>query len=293
MRILADPLADLSQTPLPAFEITRASPVTAPVIFASPHSGAHYPQAMRAQLRVPISDLRRTEDAFVDELYDAAPELGSVMIVGLYGRAYVDLNRDARELDAEMFADGLPRTAGMPSARVKAGLGCLPRVGASGRAIYSAPLSQQEGAFRLSHVHDRYHEALRTEIETLKQTWSDVYIIDCHSMPSRQPGRPSMPDIVLGDRFGSSCSARLTSMVERVFRREGLTVARNAPYAGGYTTRRYGRPRRGTHVLQIEINRGLYMDEVKIKKSRGFQALKQQVSGLIEEIQSLVLSESG
>lgn len=293
MRILADPLATTSQAPVPAFEITRARPVSAPVIFASPHSGAHYPPSMRAQLSVPISDLRRTEDAFVDELYDAAPELGSVLLSGTYARAYVDLNRDARELDVEMFADGPPRTAGMPSARVKAGLGCLPKVGASGRPIYSAPISQQEGAFRLTHVHDRYHQALRAEIETLKQTWSDVFIIDCHSMPSRQPGRPNMPDIVLGDRFGSSCSARLTSMVERYFRRENLSVARNAPYAGGYTTRRYGRPRRGTHVLQIEINRGLYMDELKIKKSRGFQTLKRQLTGLVEGVQSLAIAENG
>lgn len=292
MRILASSLADTPQSSVAAFEIVRAAPVTAPVIFASPHSGAHYPSTMRAQLSVPLSDLRRTEDAFVDELYGAASDLGSVAIKGLYARAYVDLNRDARELDAEMFEDGPPRTAGMPSARVKAGLGCLPRVGASGRQIYAAPISTQEGAFRLTHVHDRYHHALRGEVDALKQDWSDVFIIDCHSMPSRQPGRPNIPDIVLGDRFGSSCTARLTSVVERFFRRQNLSVARNAPYAGGYTTRRYGRPRRGTHVLQIEINRGLYMDELKIRKSRGFETLQRQLTDLVQEIQALALSEN-
>lgn len=292
MRVVAENLPKLPEAVIPAFEIERGARVSAPVIFASPHSGCHYPQAMQDMLSVPLSDLRRTEDAFVDELYGEASALGSVQIRGNYGRAYVDLNRDARELDASMFKDGAPRVAGMPSARVKAGLGCLPRVGASGREIYAEPITKAEGAFRLTEVHDRYHAALQSEIEALKTDWSDIFVIDCHSMPSRQPGRSNMPDIVLGDRFGSSCSARLTSLVERYFRRQNLSVARNAPYAGGYTTRRYGRPRRGTHVLQIEINRALYMDEMSIEKSRGFAKLRTQLTELIQDIQDLALTEN-
>lgn len=276
-----------------AFQIERARPVKAPVIFASPHSGTHYPSEMQNNLSVPLSDLRRTEDAFVDELYRSAIDQGGVLIRAEYARTFVDLNRDARELDDSMFTDGLPRTAGMPSARVKAGLGCLPRVGASGRDIYRQLITRSEGERRLAQVHDAYHQALQAELDALKSDWADVFVIDCHSMPSRQPGRSSMPDIVLGDRFGSSCTGRLTSMVERSFRRDGLTVARNAPYAGGYTTRRYGRPRRGVHVLQIEINRSLYMDETEIEKSRGFATLQSQLSELVADILTLARQENG
>lgn len=293
MRATLDLPANSGETTLPAFEVARGRPLVAPVIFASPHSGSHYPAAMQANLSVPLSDLRRTEDAFVDGLYEPAIAQGAILIRATHARTYVDLNRDARELDAEMFVDGPPRTAGMPSARVKAGLGCLPRVGASGRDIYLNPLTRLEGAQRLEQVHDAYHQALQAEIEALKPNWSDIFVIDCHSMPSRQPGRASMPDIVLGDRFGSSCTPKLTSLVERQLRREGFTVARNAPYAGGYTTRKYGRPRRGVHVLQIEINRSLYMNELTIETTRGFDTLQAQLSDLSAEILTMARLENG
>lgn len=271
----------------------RGAPVLAPALFASPHSGGLYPPDMQAQLQVPVMDLRRTEDAFVDELFASVPAKGAVLVSANYARAYVDLNRDARELDVSMFDDGVPRTCGLPSARVEAGLGCLPRIGASGREIYARKLSRAEGARRLDHIHDGYHGTLGAELERLKLDWSDIVLIDCHSMPSVQPGRAGLADIVLGDRFGSSCDGALTGVVERRFRHHGLCVSRNAPYAGGYTTRRYGRPRRGVHVLQIEINRALYMDEVSIEKTASFDALGAILADVIDDIIAYALRENG
>lgn len=285
-------LAQLSRDLPPAFELRRANPLAAPVIFASPHSGSFYPADFQETLQVPLIDLRRTEDAFIDEVFADAVDQGAIQLSANYGRSYVDLNRDARELDANMFVDGTPLITGMQSARVKAGLGALPRVAASGQDISAAPITKAEGSFRLSHVHEAYHGTLSAELNVLKNDWSDIFLIDCHSMPSKQPGRSGLPDIVLGDRFGSSCSAKLTSVVERCFRRGGLTVTRNAPYAGGYTTRRYGRPKRGVHALQIEINRGLYLDEAYVSKSRGFVALQSQVKDVIIEVLNHALYEN-
>lgn len=268
----------------PAAEILRGLSKAAPILFASPHSGTLYPRDLTERLCLPLMNLRRTEDAFVDDLFAAAPEFGATLMTANYARSYVDLNRDARELDPDMFSDGVPRVCGMPGTRVKAGLGCLPKVGSTGEVFYKAPLTKVEGLRRLQHVHDDYHEKLKGELERLMVDWPEAIMVDCHSMPSRQPGRPKMPDIVLGDRFGSSCSGRLTSLVERYFRRCGYSVARNAPYAGGYITRAYGRPKRGVHVLQIEINRGLYLDETAVEKGAGFVAVQQDMTGLIEAL---------
>ncbi|MEM9224986.1 MAG: N-formylglutamate amidohydrolase [Pseudomonadota bacterium] len=268
----------------PACDLLRPDKPGAPVVFASPHSGSIYPADLVDKLRVPLIDLRRTEDAFVDELFAHAPDAGASFLTANYARAYVDLNRDARELDANMFADGLPRQAGLPGVRVKAGLGCLPRIGAGAREIYATPITRIEGARRLDLIHDVYHQTLSHELSRLGQSAPETVLIDCHSMPSAQPGRGTAPDIVLGDRFGSSCTSKLTSLVERCFRQAGYSVSRNAPYAGGYTTRRYGRPRRGVHVLQIEVNRALYLDEQSVEKSYDFQETKRIIDSIIDAI---------
>ncbi len=270
--------------PVTAFTLSKPSTDPAPVIFSSPHSGAHYPDSFLKALRVPLMDLRRTEDAFVDQLVADGPAAGGILISATHARAFVDLNRDARELDPEMFADGLPGPSAAPSPRVKAGLGCFPKIGACGDAIYAKKLSADEGRFRLAQIHTPYHDAIQREIAALHQEFGCALLIDCHSMPSAQPGRPDLPDIVLGDRFGSSCTSQLTSLVERTFRGLGLTVSRNAPYAGGYTTRRYGRPKRHIHALQIEINRRLYMNEPDVKPGPGMDRTRAQLASVCEEI---------
>jgi N-formylglutamate amidohydrolase len=276
---------ELADCPFGApFDFVPGSAPAAPVLFASPHSGSVYPAAMQAALCVPLMDVRRTEDAFVDELFAGAPTLGAGLITARYGRSVVDLNRDPHELDAGMFHDGPPRPCALPTARVEAGLGCLPRVGARGEAIYGRLLSRAEGEERLSLVHDAYHEHLAGTLDGLRRAHGHALLIDCHSMPSVQPGRRALSDIVLGDRFGSSADSRLLARIERSFRTAGFTVARNAPYAGGYTTRRYGRPRRGVHALQIEINRGLYMDEQRITRAGGFGPLKEALGLVIADI---------
>ncbi|MEM5515966.1 N-formylglutamate amidohydrolase [Henriciella sp. AS95] len=266
------------------FTLSRSAEAECPVIFASPHSGQYYPNPLLKKLRVPLLDLRQIEDAFVNDLFSGAPAAGATLIAATHARSFVDLNRDARELDPDMIDGAAPGPVAAPSARVQAGLGCFPRIGARGENIYSGKITADDARTRLEGVHAPYHTALADEIRRFREAFGCAILIDCHSMPSNQPGRRELPDIVLGDRFGSSCTSQLTNLVERAFRKAGYTVVRNAPYAGGYTTRRYGRPKRHVHALQIEINRQLYMDETLVEPKPSMQTVISAVQHVISEI---------
>lgn len=254
------------------------------VVFASPHSGSHYPESILSRSRLSPIILRRTEDAFVDELFADAPRFGAPLISAEFARSFVDLNRAACEVDPDMFHDAPPAyRAQRANERVRAGLGCLPRIAAGGEEIYDAPLPWSEGRSRLAHVHAGYHTALKRLVSAARLLGGGrAVLIDCHSMPSnvRKGARP-VPHIVLGDRFGSACSHRLIAAAERAFRAMGYQVGRNAPYAGGYTTRTYGRPRAGVHALQIEINRALYMDEASVTRLDRFQQVRADMAEVI------------
>ncbi len=254
-----------------------------PVVFASPHSGQHYPMELIEKLRPPLIELRRTEDAFVNELFGAAPQVGASLVSAVFARCFVDLNRAADELDLGMFEDAPPRFQSRVSDRVRAGLGCLPRVAANGIEIYARPLRWHEGQARLQHVHAGYHGALRRMVAGAQAIGlGRAVLIDCHSMPSESRTGRRLPHIVLGDRFGAACSHRLIAAAERCLREMGYSVARNAPYAGGYTTRTYGKPSMGLHALQIEINRSLYLDERKVERTSGFDRVRRDMGRLVQ-----------
>ncbi|MEO1029097.1 MAG: N-formylglutamate amidohydrolase [Pseudomonadota bacterium] len=280
---MPDPTPPATASGPQAFTLDLPDPIGAPVLFSSPHSGSFYPEAMKQNMHVSLMTLRRTEDAFVDELFDKAPRLGAAFIRGNYARGYVDLNRNSRELDADMFKDGLPRAAAVNSPRVRAGLGCIPRTAPDGRPIYDDQLSQADGRTRLEKVYDVYHKCVAAYLEHLHSRFGAAVLIDCHSMPSTAMGRSGLPDIVLGDRFGSSCTNQLTRRIERSFRSLGYSVKRNAPYAGGHTTRLYGRPKRNQHAIQIEIRRDLYMNEQEVAKSARFGQFRRHIHKLMPD----------
>lgn len=267
-----------------AFDVRRAGPIgrpPTPLVFASPHSGRHYPHDMGAALD-PLS-LRRSEDAFVDDLIAPAPGLGATLITARLGRAYIDMNRDASELDPAMFADELPANPRGRTARVAAGLGAIAKVVSEGQEIYDRKLTFAEAQGRIERVHQPYHAALQQLIGEARAAHGFAVLIDWHSMPSaaaRSAARERPCDMVLGDRFGAACSNLVTGCVEVELEAMGYRLARNAPYAGGYTTEHYGRPAQGVHALQIEINRGLYLDEARLTPTEGFARLKADLENL-------------
>jgi N-formylglutamate deformylase len=269
--------ADLAGLYARPFRLVRPAAQTVPFIFASPHSGRHYPASLTRASRLDPLTLRRSEDAFVDELFAEAPELGAPLLAAEFPRAFLDVNRGQGEIDANMFAAPVTVAVDLPSARVAAGLGVIPRIVRDGAEIYRGKLNPEEARQRLEKLYRPYHQALEMLVSETLARFGVAVVVDCHSMPSGL----SAPDIVLGDRYGASAAPLLSRLAEDCFAREGLGVARNAPYAGGHTTMLYGRSAQGCHALQIEINRGLYLDEERIAKKPGFEKLKLRLTAAL------------
>lgn len=267
-------------------EIIEPGVRTSPLIYASPHSGRRYSPAFLAMTRLDRNELRQSEDGYVDLLFDDAPRHGSPLLRALFPRAYVDVNRARNEIDPRMFVDPDAEEVDPRSHRVRAGLGVIPRIVADGHDVYARKLRFAEARRRLSTCYDPYHAALARLIASTRDEFGCAVLIDCHSMPSlggapfRRGDRAI--DFVLGDRYGSSCASSLTALVEHSLTRMGYVVSRNNPYAGGHVAATYGRPDEGVHVLQIEVNRALYLDEKRLARHDGFASLREALGELIE-----------
>jgi N-formylglutamate deformylase len=255
-----------------------------PVIFTSSHSGRIYSPEFLSGVRLCALGLRRSEDSFVDDLFAAAPDHGAPLLAANFPRAFCDANREPWELDPAMFADPLPTWVNTTSARVSAGLGTIARVVASGEPIYSAKLTFAEAERRIQTYWRPFHNTLAHLVNETKARFGYCWLLDCHSMPSgsqaRRPGNRPV-DFVLGDLHGIACASRATRYVESFLSGQGFLVRRNDPYAGGFITAHYGRPADNVHVLQIEIARGLYMNEARIERLPVFPAVQQQITDLI------------
>jgi N-formylglutamate deformylase len=252
-----------------------------PVIFASPHSGRAYPADFIAAARLDPVALRKSEDGFVDELFGAAPAEGMPLLAATFPRVFCDVNREPWELDPGMFDGPLPPWVNTASPRVGAGLGTIARVVATGEAVYRRKLSFAEAEDRIRRFWQPYHAALAALIAETRAEFGTCLLIDCHSMPTHPAQAANPPDFVLGDAHGTACAPRATRLVEEALAGMGYRVRRNDPYAGGYVTRHYGRPREGVHALQIEVARPLYMDEARIERLPRMAALQADITRLV------------
>lgn len=275
----------------PAFETIRPRRMMAPLVFNSAHSGRDYPQRFLAMTRLDHLSIRQSEDAFVDELFGRAPHLGAPLIRAHFPRAYLDVNREPWELDPTMFVEPLSERFNTTSPRVAAGLGTLARVVAENKPIYKERLTLDDARMRIEGIYQPYHATMQRLLTEAYGAFGVAVLIDCHSMPrlSRSGDRLG-PDVVLGDRYGTTCAPILADLAEMVFAGAGLRVARNRPYAGGFCTRTYGRPQHGVHALQIELSRHLYMNEVTLEKNGDFAAVRQLVDRLVATLTSFDLA---
>ena len=283
------PPSNLNSLPrdfFPPFEVLAPEVQGVACVFCSPHSGRIYPSQFLAQSRLDPHALRKSEDCFVDRLFSGVTRLGAPQISARFPRAYLDLNREPYELDPELIGDPLPAHANSQSIRVAGGLGTVARVVADGEEIYHDRLDLAEVLARIEMLYFPFHGALTQLIEDTRRRFGYGVLIDCHSMPSAAmaPSGGPRPDVVIGDRFGTSCDARLTRQLREGFASRGYDVQLNRPYAGGFITEHHGRPGRGVHAVQLEINRGLYLDERKFQPTQGFNRLEADLMAIAADL---------
>ncbi|MBY3184161.1 N-formylglutamate amidohydrolase [Rhizobium laguerreae] len=272
------------------FEVHEPVSQTIPFVYNSPHSGRIYPPEFIAQSRLEGIAIRRSEDHYVDELFGSAVALGAPLLAANFPRAYLDVNREPYELDPRMFDGLLPPYANVNSLRVAGGLGTIPRIVAENMEIYARRLPVQEGLDRVEAVYKPYHAALRRLIARTHVQFGFGVLIDCHSMPGnvRVAGSTARPDFIIGDRYGTSASAELSRAAIAILEEMGFAAIRNKPYAGGFITEHYGRPSRGLHALQIEVNRAIYVDELTLEKRDDFAAVADAVTDFMQQMADYV-----
>jgi N-formylglutamate amidohydrolase len=269
---------------LSPFTLQRPPRQSAALVLTSPHSGRYYGADFLAQARLDAQAIRRSEDSFVEELFSAAPVLGLPLLAAEFPRAWCDANREPWELDPGMFTDELPDYVNRSSPRVAAGLGTIARIVGTGEPIYARKLSFAEAKDRVQTCWQPFHEALAGLIEETRARFGHCLVLDCHSMPT-SPGRSAnRPDIVLGDGYGTSCAPAWTGYIESLLTGCGFSVRRNDPYAGGFITRHYGRPREGVQVVQLEVARGLYMHERQFVRNACFAQVQERLSGFLRDM---------
>jgi N-formylglutamate amidohydrolase len=279
----------------PPIDVIAPAEQTLPLVFASPHSGAEYRAEFLALSRLDPLTLRRSEDSYVDEIFGRAAALGAPLLRARFPRAYLDPNREPFELDPAMFEDELPTYVNARSPRVRVGLGTIARVVATGEDIYARKLRFAEAMARIDGLYRPYHRALRQLVGATHERFGSYLLIDCHSMPSglapaERGSRRVRTDVVLGDCHGAACHPLIMETAHRTLSAKGYAVARNTPYAGGFTTCHYGKPAAGGHCLQIEISRALYMDERSFARKAFLRQLSADMCDLAAALAAIDLS---
>jgi N-formylglutamate deformylase len=277
----------------PPYEILEPADWRGPLIFNSPHSGSIYPPAFLASARLELTQLRRSEDSFVDELFIGVVRQGFPLMRAHFPRCYIDVNREPYELDPRMFDGRLPSFANTRSMRVAGGLGTVARVVGDAQEIYDQRIPVDDALARIDGLYKPYHRALRRLVTRVHRDFGAAILVDCHSMPSIAGNRDERPraDVVIGDRYGTSCVAVVADTVEAALQEAGYSVSRNKPYAGGFITEHYGNPAAGFHSIQLEVNRALYMDERRYEPVPSFNRLAADLLALAEHVAALPIEE--
>lgn len=263
-----------------------------PVLISVPHAGRAYPDALAQLCRLSVTDLVPLEDRFADKLVDRVVADGFSAIIATTPRAWIDLNRAEREYDPTLV-DGMRIGLPIASAKVRGGLGIIPRRIARGGDIWKRMISADAFTARLVDHHRPYHDALSGMIEAIVARFGVAIVLDLHSMPPLAPlANRTTPRVIIGDLFGRSAFSCFTDRVSQIVAAHKISQSTNVPYAGGYILERHGNPVRNVHALQIEIDRSLYLDGTLTQLGSGVAAMQHLVRDIVASLSDEAMRSS-
>ena len=251
----------MTMTEKDGFTVYGRQQMSAPVLLSVPHAGRDYPEIIFQSLRLPRESLIRLEDRYADLLLRASVGNGVPAIVAHKARAWIDLNRDERDLDVEMVRNAKASDYPAPGLKQRGGLGLVPRRLAGDGDIWKCQFEMNDINARIESYHRPYHEEIEALLKQMRAKFGVAIIVDLHSMPPiRQAQSGTPPQFVVGDRFGQSCASPYSELLVEQIRLSGYRAALNHPYSGEHILRRHARPRSNVHALQLEVDRSLYLD---------------------------------
>lgn len=244
-----------------AIAVHRPDTIRVPVVVSIAHAGRIYPQEILTDSRVDQSVLERLEDSWSDLIARRATEAGATIVEALWARAVADCNRGEGQMAPSDVAPAMRSQFSMPGRKERAGLGVVPTRLAEAGPLWKRPIDRAGLDWRLNSFHRPFHATLTTALAETHARFGHAILIDLHSMPPIPSGQAGHgAGIVIGDRFGDAADDWLADCVAIAAEGLGVPVSRNRPYAGGHIIRTHGRPDRGVHAVQIEIDRTMYLD---------------------------------
>ena len=248
----------------------------------SSHSGRNYSDFITYFSDLSINDMRKSEDTYIDLLFNNK-QLNINMLTANFPRIFVDLNRSPLELDPSMWHGKFNASIFNRSQKVNSGIGVIPKVCFSGKKVYNNLLLFKEARRRLLNYYFPYHRKFRMLIDYIKKYHNKVIILDCHSMSSEIVSEST--DIVLSNNKNKSANPLITNILQRLFESYSYKVSINNPFEGGFITKHYGKPANRVNVIQIEVNKKLYLFEENFKvDKKKFNKLKNCFSDIINYI---------
>lgn len=256
-----------------------------PVLLSVPHAGRDYPADVYDALRLHPGALVRLEDRYADLLARRSIQLGQPVIMANRARAWIDLNRDEQDIDAEMVQGAVRADYPAPGVKQRGGLGLIPRRLSGDGDLWKRQFTRAEVEHRITSLHQPYHEAINEVLERMRQRFGVAILLDLHSMPPiRSAVTGPAPQFVIGDRFGKSAASQYAELLMSRLQAHGFLAALNHPYAGAYILRRHAKPRANIHAIQLEVDRSLYLDPDLRQPGAGLPRLSALIPALVTAI---------